>query len=155
MTLVRFVLLALLAVAAAAPVTHTGGALRPPVIREPFTTQLCPASARTTRAMVACAEKAILRTDRAINALVKTIFGVLPPARRKSFVESEKAWLRYRRSSCVAQVSLYVGGSIYPVEYGYCEVARNRTHLKDLAALRCGLRPQDAMPKSCMVAKRR
>ena len=87
-----------------------------------------------------CAEKAILRTDRAINAKVKTIFGLMRTrAARRSFISSERAWLRYRNASCTAQASFYDGGSGQPVAYGDCILARNRTHLRDLADLKTTL----------------
>jgi uncharacterized protein YecT (DUF1311 family) len=149
MRLVRFVFAVLLAASVLVPLARAQGDLQPPVIREPFARLPCPTHALTTLAMEGCSEKVLLATDRAINARAKTIFGVLPSAARKNFVAAEVAWLRYRRSSCLAEASGYSGGSIYPLEYAYCEVARNRTHLRDLAELRCGLYPQDAVPKSC------
>ena len=83
------------------------------------------------------AEKAILSSDRAINAQAKRIFGLLGShAARVSFVEGEQSWLRYRSASCTAQVSNYAGGSIQPVVYADCIAARNKTHLADLAATR-------------------
>jgi uncharacterized protein YecT (DUF1311 family) len=116
--------------------------LKPPVIHETFTPLPCPQHPQTTVALVGCAEKAILGTDRKINAEAKVIFGLLKShAARESFVAGEKSWLAYRRSSCTAQASVYQGGSAQPVVFAQCVASRNRTHLTDLAALRNTLRP--------------
>ena len=67
---------------------------------------------------------------------VKTIFGLLRlRSARAAFVSSERSWLSYRRSSCVAQASFYEGGSAQPIAAASCTIARNRTHLSDLAEL--------------------
>ena len=113
---------------------------KPPAISEPFTPLLCPAHPKTTLAMEGCFEKSILKTDRAIDARAKTIFGLLLPAVRSEFVQSEGSWLRYRRSSCATEASRYQGGSFQPVSFASCEVSRNRSHLNDLAELRHTLR---------------
>jgi uncharacterized protein YecT (DUF1311 family) len=146
-------LVVVLALGAGVSVANAHGLLKPPVIREPFAVLPCPAKALTTPEMLGCAEKQILSTDRAINALAKRIFSALSPSAHRRFVQSEEDWLRYRRSSCLAEVSGVVGGSIFPIEYAYCELARNRTHLKDLADLRCGLYPQDGLPASCRLKR--
>jgi uncharacterized protein YecT (DUF1311 family) len=114
--------------------------LEPPVIHEMFTPLPCPKSPRTTVALEGCSEKAILTTDRAINKQVNLIFALLRTRSAKAtFVAGEKSWQRYRRSSCIAQASFYDGGSAQPVVYGNCIAARNRTHLRDLAALKATL----------------
>jgi uncharacterized protein YecT (DUF1311 family) len=113
---------------------------KPPVIREPFTPLPCPAHAKTTLALEGCFEKSILTTDRAIDAQARTIFDLFRPAARSQFVQSERLWLRYRRSSCATAASPYEGGSFQPVAFASCEVSRNQSHLTDLAELRHTLR---------------
>ena len=109
----------------------------PPVIHEAFTPLPCPMHPQTTVALEGCNEQAILSTDRKINAQVKVVFSLLKTrGAREAFVTGERSWLRYRRSSCTAQASLYAGGSGQPVVYGTCILSRNRTHLADLAELR-------------------
>jgi uncharacterized protein YecT (DUF1311 family) len=110
---------------------------KPPVVREAFTPLPCPKRPQTTLALEGCAESAILRTDRAINAQAKVIVSVLSSRNaREMFVSGEESWLNYRGTSCVAQTSRYAGGSGQPVVYGLCVASRNRTHLAELAALR-------------------
>jgi uncharacterized protein YecT (DUF1311 family) len=111
--------------------------LEPPVIREGFTPLPCPKSAQTTLALEGCAERAILSTDRKINAQTKVIFRLLRLRRtRVTFEQGEEAWLEFRGSSCTAEASVYSGGSAQPLANANCVVSRNRTHLADLGGLR-------------------
>jgi uncharacterized protein YecT (DUF1311 family) len=137
---VRLVLTTVLIGGAIALPAQAGPVPKPPVIREPFTPLPCPAHPKTTLALEGCFEKSILETDRAIDAQAKTIFGLLRPAARSQFVQSEGLWLRYRRSSCATAASRYEGGSVQPVAFASCEVSRNQSHLKELAELRHTLR---------------
>jgi uncharacterized protein YecT (DUF1311 family) len=114
---------------------RAGDTLKPPLIREPFAALPCPLHPRTTVEIVRCSEKALLNTDRAIDARTSVIFNTILPAFRPSFVRSERAWLNYRRTSCWAETSNYVGGSGHPISYLDCQVARNHTHQVDLARL--------------------
>jgi uncharacterized protein YecT (DUF1311 family) len=115
--------------------------LAPPVIHEPFTALPCPIHPDTTVDVEGCQEMRVLRTDRAIDREVKTIFALLPTrAARASFVAGEQSWLHYRRQSCTAEASFYGGGSGEPVAYLTCTLHRNRSHLADLAATEKTLR---------------
>jgi uncharacterized protein YecT (DUF1311 family) len=117
-----------LVLAAAAP-------LKPPVIHETFTPLPCPKHPVSTLDTEGCLEQAILRTDRRIDAGVKAIFYKLAPAERAGFVQSERSWLAYRKASCLAEASVYAGGTESGVVDAACTASRNRTHLKDLAEL--------------------
>jgi uncharacterized protein YecT (DUF1311 family) len=111
--------------------------LDPPVISEVFTPLPCPKNPQTTLALEGCAERAILSTDRKINAQTKVIFLLLKSRRtRVTFGQGEQAWLEYRGSTCTAEASFYSGGTAQPVAHANCVVSRNRTHLDDLATLR-------------------
>jgi uncharacterized protein YecT (DUF1311 family) len=115
-------------------------ALKPLVIRDVLTPLPCPKDPQTTVALEGCAERAILSTDRKINAQAKVIFRLLrSPRTRVTFDQGEEAWLEYRGSSCTAEASFYDGGSAQPVVNGNCIAARNRTHLRDLAAVKATL----------------
>jgi uncharacterized protein YecT (DUF1311 family) len=84
-----------------------------------------------------CSERTILRTDAQIDRLVRTIHGLLRTADgKRALVRSEAAWLAYRRLSCEAEASRFAGGTLAGVEAAGCEVARNRTHLRELGALK-------------------
>lgn len=131
--------IAVFAVALLAAVGYSAaahGALGPPVIRESFTVLPCPPHPVSTLDLEGCSEKALLRSDRAIDARVKKIFDLLRTNdARSAFVHGEQSWLAYRRSSCAAESSKYAGGSLEPVAFAQCEQTRNETHLRELVAM--------------------
>jgi len=105
----------------------------PPVIREPFTVLPCPAHPVTTLDSQGCSERALVRSDRMIDAQAKRVFGLLPSSKaRATFVRGESSWLDYRRTSCTAVSSKYEGGSVRALVFLECELQRNATHLVDL-----------------------
>ena len=121
----------------AALIAATGGALEPPVIHEPFTQLPCPAHSKTTLAIEGCYEKAIVRTDRRIDAQARVVFRFLSShAFRATFVRGERAWLVYRHDSCAAESSAFAGGSFAPVSAAICILDRSKAHLRDLLAMR-------------------
>jgi uncharacterized protein YecT (DUF1311 family) len=130
--LVRFALMTSLAGAAALSSVAVAGNSSP-VIREPWTPLPCPAHPNSTVEIEGCLERAVLRSDRRIDAKAATIVSLLRhQSDRAAFVEGEQAWLRYRRRSCSATASVYRGGSAEPVAFLRCEQNRNTRHLTDL-----------------------
>ena len=117
-------------------VVLAAGILKPPVIHEVFTPLPCPMHPTSTLDMEGCSEQAILRTDRKINAEVRTVFRLLRPDARSTFVRGEHAWLQYRQASCFAESSAYAGGTFAGVVAAACTLDRSRTHLNDLVNLR-------------------
>ena len=113
------------------------GVQPPPAIHEPFTPLPCPIRPDTTIEVEGCQEMRILRTDRAIDAEARAIFGLLRTQRaRESFVTGEQSWLRYRQQSCASEASVFAGGSAEPVALLTCVLRRNTSHLADLKAMR-------------------
>jgi uncharacterized protein YecT (DUF1311 family) len=102
-------------------------------VHEPFTVLPCPRTPVSTVDQEGCSERALLRSDAKVNALAARIWKVLPASGRVAFASGERSWLAYRAASCRAESSKYAGGTLRPVAYLGCEVARNTTHLKDLA----------------------
>jgi uncharacterized protein YecT (DUF1311 family) len=124
----------------ATPARALGGRLAPPVIHEPFTALTCPIRPDTNIDLQGCEEHRILRTDRAIDAQVKTIFRLLrTQSARVSFVTGEHDWLHFRRASCSAEASHYAGGTAEPVAYLSCSLRKNKAHLADLTIMRKAL----------------
>lgn len=115
--------------------------LRPPRISETFTRLPCRRAGMSTLNAEGCAEAQIVASDRAIDIDVATVFGHLPHDARKSFVESERSWLAYRRASCTAESARYAGGTLEPVAFAQCLAERNERHLRDLLSMRDALRP--------------
>jgi len=115
-------------------------AIAPPVIHEPFTALPCPLHPDTTIDVVGCQEHRVLRTDRAIDAQVKAIFGLLrTDGRRSPFAAGERSWLHFRRQSCAAEASRFAGGSAHAVALLSCTLQRNTSQLADLTAMRKAL----------------
>jgi uncharacterized protein YecT (DUF1311 family) len=120
----------------AAVVLATG----PPVIHESFTPLPCPAHPQAQLELEGCSEKAILATDRRIDAVNASIFGRLAARDRATFVAGEQAWLRYRRASCLTAASKYAGGTLASLVDANCVASRNRVHLREQASLLHDLR---------------
>ena len=125
-----------LGLAAAASLILTGvAAAGPPKITEPFTKLGCPAKLKTTLDQEGCAEQRVLSSDAAINATSVKIYALLKGSARADFTRSEVHWLAYRRASCSAESSKHKGGTLEPVDYAECEIARNETHVQELIAM--------------------
>ena len=103
------------------------------MVHERFTALPCPRKPQTTLALEGCVERSLLRSDAKVNARAARIWNALPAAGRPEFAGGERSWLAYRAASCRAESSKHAGGTFQPVAYGECELARNTTHLRDLA----------------------
>jgi uncharacterized protein YecT (DUF1311 family) len=83
-----------------------------------------------------CYEKAIRITDRMIadreEAILQSLFA---PKGRRSFVQSDRTWRKYRQESCAALTSEYEGGTYEPALRAACTLRLNKTRLADLASL--------------------
>jgi uncharacterized protein YecT (DUF1311 family) len=133
--------IALTTVAVAVVAIPAAAAVRPPVIREPWTPLPCPAHPTSTIEIEGCLERTIKRSDRRIDEGAARIFRLLRHrSDRLAFVQGEQAWLRYRRRSCTAEASVYRGGSAEPVAFLSCEKRGNVRHIADLAAMERTLR---------------
>jgi uncharacterized protein YecT (DUF1311 family) len=122
------------AIALARPLA-TPAKLSPPVIHEMFTPLPCggkPAN-RTTLQQLGCAEQAILRTDKELDSVAKSIFSRVrdDPARGR-FLAAAEAWLTYRNADCASRSDVFEGGTQAPVLAAQCMAAHNRTRLSNL-----------------------
>jgi uncharacterized protein YecT (DUF1311 family) len=111
--------------------------LTPPVIHESFTVLPCTGKpgSRTTLELEGCAEHQILKTDKSIDALEKTIFHLLRTgSARRDLIAAARAWLNYRHSDCLSTSDVYHGGTLAGVVFADCFVARNKQRIKDLQA---------------------
>lgn len=110
--------------------------LSAPVINERMPRGVCPSSRKqqqTTRYEIICKGNAIRRGNIEINVIARRIFSIMPDREiKEQFVQAERAWIRYRRSSCRVEADIYQGGSEQPVMYEDCVVRRNRTHISEL-----------------------
>src|SRR4051794_25498720 len=135
----RKLVLAAMLVAVAAPAAASA-APAPPVIKESFTLLPCPSNPQTTLALEGCAEHRIVKSDAVINAKVKTIYRLLrSDAAKTHFVAGERAWLAYRKASCLSRSDVYEGGTLSTVEFANCVADTNTAHVKDLTAFQKAL----------------
>lgn len=121
-----------------------GGAPSALVIHESFTALPCAGSPkrRTTLQQEGCAERQILKTDRTIDALNKSIFTKLSAAStRRDFVAGHTAWFTYRRRYCLSVADVFAGGSEAGVLYAACAARLNAQHVTDLKEFLADLRP--------------
>src|SRR5262245_41933716 len=106
-----------------------------PRIHEPFTPLPCPKHQVSTLDMEGCAERDILRTDAAVVKRERAAFALLSLDGKRAFVQAERAWLAYRKATCEAEASRYIGGTIHGVVVASCIARENGTHLAALSAL--------------------
>lgn len=113
--------------------------LSPPAIHESFTLLPCRGNpgSRTTLELEGCAEHQILRTDKSIDALERTLFYRLGTASaRGDLIAAARAWVRYRHSDCLSNSDVYQGGTLAGVVFADCVVARNQQRIKDLTTFK-------------------
>jgi uncharacterized protein YecT (DUF1311 family) len=80
-----------------------------------------------------CAEQRILRTDRRIDAVARSIFvRLFDGAARRRFIVAERAWLAYRRAYCSSMSDQYEGGTLAGLVAASCTADRSTQRLKDL-----------------------
>jgi uncharacterized protein YecT (DUF1311 family) len=128
---------AAVALAGFATVALGTGGPTPPVIHERFTLLPCPASKpdKSQLELEGCAEHDIVRTDHKIDALAKTVFGLLPDtAARRQFVTAQRAWLAFRTADCLSVSDKYEGGTLAALVDATCTADRSTQHLKELRA---------------------
>jgi uncharacterized protein YecT (DUF1311 family) len=125
---------AVAAIATAQP-GHAAVTPKPPVIHESFTPLPCSGSpgSRNTQQQLGCAEQQILRTDKQIDKVAKTVFGLLhDDAARRRLIAAQRSWQSYRQADCANRSDLFEGGSQAPVIAAACAADRNATRLHDL-----------------------
>jgi uncharacterized protein YecT (DUF1311 family) len=122
----------------AAPATATGGhptKPRPAAIRETFTVLPCShtATPSTTIGQEGCVEHQIVRRDRQIDALNRTIATKLDTdAARRRFITAHNAWLAFRYAYCLSRSDTAQGGTLAGLIDAQCTAAISARHLVDL-----------------------
>jgi uncharacterized protein YecT (DUF1311 family) len=115
--------------------TRAATAPAPPVMHERFTPLPCSGKpgSRTDLQQTGCSEQDILRTDRQIDALNRTIFyRLFDTESRRDFVAGHRAWLRYRDSYCLSVSDVFRGGTEAGVLAASCTDEVNSQHVRDL-----------------------
>jgi uncharacterized protein YecT (DUF1311 family) len=132
--------------------TASGAGPKPltaPVVHEVFTLLPCPAKQVSTLDIEGCQEHEIVRFDRRIDALAKTIFARLRASdeithqsdhsvpvdyARRAFSSGEAAWLVYRNAFCASEENVYEGGTAAGIVGASCTVSVDEQHVKDLTS---------------------
>lgn len=133
--------------ASSAPAVASGahsGVLAAPVIHESFTPLPCAGAPkdRSTVEQEGCAEHQILRSDRTIDTLNKSIFATLSAGlAQRDFVAGHAAWFTYRRRYCLSVSDVFAGGSGAGVLFADCAAQLNAQHVTDLRQFLADLRP--------------
>ena len=87
------------------------------------------AGATTQREINECAARAFEGADKDLNQLYRETSSKLSGKTKEKLRKAQRAWLRYRDSTCEAEVALLEGGSMAPAARGFCldRVTRSRT----------------------------
>jgi uncharacterized protein YecT (DUF1311 family) len=113
--------------------TATAGAssLKPPVVKEVFTTLKCIHDG-TTLGTEGCSEQQILKSDKTIDSLNEKIFAKLSTSGKKDFITGHNAWLKYRAAYCLSESDVYQGGTAAGIIDAQCTANINGVHVKEL-----------------------
>jgi uncharacterized protein YecT (DUF1311 family) len=87
------------------------------------------AEATTQREINECASRAFRGADEDLNRLYRETSSKLSGKTKEKLRKAQVAWLRYRDSTCEAEVALLEGGSMAPAARSFCldRVTRSRT----------------------------
>jgi uncharacterized protein YecT (DUF1311 family) len=119
--------------------------LSPPTIHETFTVLPCRGTPnqRTTLELEGCAEHQILKSDKQIDTLDKTIFTKLAAnAAKMRFIAAHNAWLGYRHAYCLSQSDAAQGGTDAALIDATCTAALNVQHITSLHGFLSDLGPK-------------
>jgi uncharacterized protein YecT (DUF1311 family) len=64
---------------------------------------------------MACAERKFKQATAELKRVRDELYSDLDPRSRMKLRATERAWLRYRKSNCDAEASIYEGGTIQPL----------------------------------------
>ena len=130
-----------LALAIALPALSAAATQGAPVIHEKFTVLACPAKPRTTVQLEGCAEHRVIAADRRVDTLNARVFAKLGHSARATFGRAHADWVAYRDAACVAQASIYSGGSLQPVVYASCLASIDGSHVSELRRMLTSISP--------------
>lgn len=83
-----------------------------------------------------CAGEAFQRADKALNAQWAKIMADEGDRQEdKLFLESQRAWLKYRDAQCLAAAADSIGGSIWPMLVSGCKAELTRKRTQELKVM--------------------
>jgi uncharacterized protein YecT (DUF1311 family) len=92
------------------------------------------ADAQRSPEQMACAEKELKSAEADLQSARARLAGVLEAPPRTRMKQAERVWLRYRKSNCDAEASIYEGGTIQPLIQTQCMARVTRARAEELRA---------------------
>ena len=93
------------------------------------------AFSQTQSEMNAYAEEHYKKVDSELNLVYQQLIKLQNGERKKSLIEIEKTWIKYRDMHCRFAAATYEGGSIYPVIYYTCLEEMTEKRFAELKAV--------------------
>lgn len=75
----------------------------------------CHPDAQRSSQLTACAERKLKEAAAELKRARAELYSDLEPRSRVKFRAAERLWLRYRKSNCETEASIYEGGTIQPL----------------------------------------
>lgn len=75
----------------------------------------CAPEAQRSSQLMACAERKFKEATAELSRARAALYEDLEPRSRVKFRAAERLWLRYRKSNCDTEASIYEGGTIQPL----------------------------------------
>ncbi|MBV8857790.1 MAG: DUF1311 domain-containing protein [Acidobacteria bacterium] len=93
-----------------------------------------PCTEGTSPQQLACAERELKAASDQLTRARAELYEDLEPRSRVKFRAAERLWLRYRKSNCAAEASIYEGGTIQPLVELRCTARVTRERAAELKA---------------------
>lgn len=101
----------------------------------------CP-RAETQLALNQCAAAELKRAEAYMQAVYDSLHVILRDTSRiRLLAEAQMAWVAFRRAYCVYIAGAYEGGSMYPMQYGFCAAGVTDERAKQLRQDRLNEQP--------------
>jgi uncharacterized protein YecT (DUF1311 family) len=94
----------------------------------------CDPEAQRSPQLMACAERKFREATAELKRARDGFYADLEPRSRVKFRAAERLWLRYRKSNCDAEASVYEGGTIQPLIELRCMARVTRERAAELKA---------------------
>jgi uncharacterized protein YecT (DUF1311 family) len=105
-----------------------------PVPRARGQSAIDPCTEGTSPQQMACAEREFKAASEQLKRAGARLYEDLEPRSRVKFRAAERLWLRYRKSNCDTEASIYEGGTIQPLIELRCRARVTRERAAELKA---------------------
>jgi uncharacterized protein YecT (DUF1311 family) len=94
----------------------------------------CDPEAQRSPQLLACAERRLREASAELKRARAGLYEDLEPRSRVKLRAAERVWLRYRKTNCDAEASIYEGGTIQPLIELQCMARVTRERAAELKA---------------------